>query len=281
MSTRSCVVARDAATATVWVSRSFGLVACVVLVASLAACGDDDEGTTSEVTTSRVATTTSAPPTSGTASTVAESTTTAATTTTEMTTTTTASAGLEQPAIWPAAGVVFDTPEAAAEDFVVQVLGVPPTLGEFQQGDSRSGEIEVLSPGEGDAGRAVARGLLLLRQLGPDDGWFVLAAVNDNASIAVPGSGEPVVAGSVTVDGSARGFEANVVVTAFVAGDAGTELDQQITMGGAFETPEPFSVTLDLSGASPGQIVVLLVRGGTGLETDPGEFGAIPVIVAG
>jgi len=198
----------------------------------------------------------------------------------EVSTTTMAPAELEQPAIWPAAGVVFDTPEAAAEDFVRQVLGVPPVLGEFQQGDARSGEIEVFSPGEGDASRAVFRGLLLLRQLGPEDGWFVIAAVNDNASISAPGSGEHIVAGPVTVEGVARGFEANVVVTAFVPGDAGEELDHQITMGGAFETPEPFNVTLDLSQAAPGEIVGLLVRGGAGLETDPGEFSAIPVVVA-
>jgi hypothetical protein len=271
--------------ATVRVSRSLRVAACVVLVASLAACGDDDdEGTTSELSTSAVVETTAAPPTSGAASTVVATTTTASeaqtTTTAGVTTTTTSPTGLEQPAIWPAADIVFVTPEAAAEDFVAQVLGVPPTLGEFQQGDSRSGEIEVFSPGEGDAGRAVVRGLLLLRQLGPENGWFVLAAVNDNASIIEPGSGERVVAGPVTVEGVARGFEASVVVTAFVAGAAGQELDQQITMGGAFETPEPFSVTVDLSQASPGEIVVLLVRGGAGLETDPGEFGAIPVVVA-
>jgi hypothetical protein len=48
-----------------------------------------------------------------------------------------------QPAIWPAADVVFDTPEAAAADFVSTVLRVPPTLGEFQQGDPDSGEIGV------------------------------------------------------------------------------------------------------------------------------------------
>ena len=138
----------------------------------------------------------------------------------------------------------------------------------------------MFSPGEGDAGRAVVRGLLLLRQLGPEAGWFVLAAVNDNASIAVPESGEQVAAGPVMVEGVARGFEANVVVTALVAGTAGQELDQQITMGGASETPEPFSVTLDLSRASPGDTVMILVRGGAGLETDPGDFGAIPVVVA-
>jgi hypothetical protein len=227
------------------------LAALLAVVALLSACGDDDD--------------------------------TAATTTTNVadTTTTSALAGLEQPAIWPADDKVFRTPEEAAEDFVTEVLGVPPVLGEFQQGDARSGEIEVLSPGEGAAATPVARGRLLLRRLGPDDGWFILAAVNDNASITAPESMAEVEAGPLTVEGRARGFEANVVVRAFVAGDADAQLDQEITQGGAFETPEPFTVTLDLSSASAGDVVTLLVRGGTGLETDPGEFGAIPVVIAG
>ena len=69
-----------------------------------------------------------------------------------------------QPAIWPAGDSVFATPEAAAGDFVQVVLGVPPLLGDFQAGDSRSGEIEVFSPGEGSP---VSRSVLFLRQLGP------------------------------------------------------------------------------------------------------------------
>ena len=69
--------------------------------------------------------------------------------------------------------------------------------------------------------------------------------------------------------------------SAFVAGDPDARLDQVITMGGALEIPEPFSVALDLSDASPGEVVTVLVRGGTGLETDPGDFGAIPVVIAG
>lgn len=226
------------------------LAALVAAVALLGACGDDTTGTST--TTTRAATTT-----------------------------TSRVSGLEQPAIWPAADVVFATPEEAAADFVTEVLGVPPELGEFEPGDARSGEIEVLSLGEGEAGTPVVRGLLLLRRLGPDDGWFILAAVNDNASITAPESGAEVAAGQLTVEGTARGFEANVVVTAFVAGDAEAQLDQEITQGGAFETPEPFIVSLDLSGASPGAVVTLLVRGGTGLETDPGDFGAIPVVIAG
>jgi len=226
-------------------------VAVVALFA--AGCGSDDDTSTDTTTTS-------------------------STTTPADTTTTTEPVGLEQPAIWPAAGVVFDTPEAAAEDFVTEVLGVPPALGEFQAGDSRSGEIELLSPGEG-SGTPVARGVILLRQLGPDDGWFVIGVANDNASITVPAAGATVAAGPLLVEGVARGFEANVIVRAFVAGDASSDLDLQITMGGAMETPEPISVTLDLSGASSGDVVTIVVRGGVGLETDPGEVGAIPVVI--
>jgi hypothetical protein len=290
MSTRSCVVAGEPASVSRSpnnLARSFRVAACVAFVSSLAAsCGDDD-GAPSEssapavvVTTTAVPTTIAAPTTAALPTTMPEVTT-VLPTTAVLPTTTVAPVGLEQPAIWPAADVVFETPEAAAEDFVTTVLGVPPRLGEFQQGDTRSGEIEVFSFGEGDLGPPVARGLLLLRQLGPDDGWFVLAAANQNASITVPLAGERVVAGQIAVEGVARGFEANVVVTAFVAGHVTDQFDQQITMGGADETPEPFSVSVDLTRASPGEVVVLLVAGGSGLETDPGDFGAIPVVVAG
>ena len=55
---------------------------------------------------------------------------------------------LDQPALWPASDTVFDTPEEAAESFVSTVLGVDPVLGEFASGDSRSGEIQVFSPGD-------------------------------------------------------------------------------------------------------------------------------------
>ena len=123
------------------------------------------------------------------------------------------------------------------------------------------------------------RSVLLLRQLGPSDGWFVLAAVSDHATITLPASASVVPAGPLTIEGMARGFEATVVVSAFVAGRADVEFGRQVTMAGNFDVDLPYSVVLDLTSASPGDTVVLLVRGGTGLETDPGEFGAIPVVV--
>lgn len=228
------------------------LLAAILLVALLSACGDDDDSGTG-----------------------------ATTTTTAQTTTTSEAPATEQPAIWPAADVVFATPEEAAADFVTQVLRVPADLGEFEQGDSRSGEIEVRSPGEGGPATPIVRSVLALRQLGSEDGWFILAALNDNASIGAPGSMAEIAAGPLTIEGKARGFEGNVVVTAFLAGDADAEFDQATTQAGSAETPEPFTVELDLSDAAAGDVVTLLVRGGVGLETDPGDFGAIPVVIAG
>ena len=77
----------------------------------------------------------------------------------------------------------------------------------------------------------------------------------------------------------AHGFEASVVVSAFVAGRPDTEFGNQVTMAGNFGVALPYSVSFDLSGASAGDLMVLLVRGGAGLETDPGDFGAIAVVI--
>lgn len=248
--------------------RTHGWLTALVVAAALSTavlvtgCGGDETGS-DDSTLTTVATTTSLP----------------TSTSSEETTPTSTVVGLEQPAIWPAADIVFDTPVDAAEDFVTEVLRVPARLGEFQQGDGRSGEIEVLAPGETDIGSPVARSLLLLRQLGPDNGWFVLAAVNDRASIISPEASAQIAPGPVTVEGVGRGFEALVVVEAFRPGDP-VALDQIITQGGSMESAEPFTVQVDLSAAVPGEIIMLLVRGGVGLETDPGDFGALPVVIA-
>ena len=156
---------------------------------------------------------------------------------------------------------------------------MPPELGEFLAGDSRSGEIEVFSPGEGGPGSRVLRSLLLLRQLGPDDGWFVTAAISDGVTITAPEQGTTVAAGEIDVSGLGRGYEATIIVKAFTAGDP-TPLDEPaIAAGGALETPEPYTTMIDLSGVAVGTTVMILVRGDTGLETDPGEFSAIAITV--
>ncbi|MFN8024387.1 MAG: Gmad2 immunoglobulin-like domain-containing protein [Acidimicrobiales bacterium] len=254
----------------------------------LTACGDDDESSTTSapVTSAESTTTATVPATTAPATTVAP--TTLAPTTLPATTVTTVAPTTEpattvpvevQPAMWPAADVVLGTPEEAAWGFVDAILGVPPVLSEFRGGDSRSGEIDVMSAAE--AGSNNVRSTLLLRQLGPDDGWFVIAAVHPMVSIDRPEPGAEITPGPLSVSGSARGYEATIIVKAFVAGTDQLVVEPVIGMGGSMETPEPYATTLDLTAAVPGTTLVLLARGDTGLETDPGEFSAIPLVVAG
>lgn len=243
---------------------------CGVIVA-LPGCSDDSPST-APTTASPTTSTVPAPSTTTTSTTTSTTTTTSSTTTSSSTTAPEA----RQPAIWPAPTVVFDTPDAAAADFVEAVLGVPAVLGPFEAGDARSGEMIVFSPGEGTT--PVERSRLLLRRLGPDDGWFVIGAVHETTTVDSPEAGSTVVAGLVTVSGVGHGFEASVMVSAYVAGVA-TPLDAEHTMAGSMESPGPYEVTLDLSGATTGDMVMVLVRGGTGLETDPGEFAAIALVI--
>lgn len=252
----------------------------VLLLALLAGCGSD-EASKSSTTTAEI--TTTAEPGVTTSSSTQDTSTTSTTVAPE--TTTTLAVTLEQLAIWPAADVVFSNPTDAAADFVAKVLNVSPELGEFKQGDSRSGEIDVLSLGEG-SGPALVRSTLILRQLGPDDGWFVLAAVNENITIDSPEAMAMVAFGPTEVLGKGRGFEGTLVVEAFLAGDASSPLSGNIVQGGSGADPEPYSAIVVLQGPESegllksGDVVLLLVRGGVGLETDPGEFTAIGVTIA-
>lgn len=191
---------------------------------------------------------------------------------------TTTVSGEAQSAMWPAADIVFATPQAAAKDFVAKVLDVAPSLGDFQQGDSRSGEINVFSPGEGGSD-PIQRATLVLRQLGPKNGWFVISAESKGVSITNLSTGDEVVPSKITVQGQGRGFEGTLVATAYVAGDDG-ELSKAVTQGGSMAETAAYKVSLDLSAAKPNTTVFVLVRGGTGLETDPGEFAAIPLTVS-
>lgn len=255
--------------------RFFTMTGLLALFALVGACGST---TSSDTTTSNSSASTAA---STTASTPADTTiaTTTVPTSPPTTVDTTTTAPIEvQPAIWPAADVVFTTPEAAATDFLAHVFGEGPVLGEFMAGDSRSGEFEVFATADGVI-VGEARSVLFMRQLGASDGWFVLAAGSETAGITTPESMATVSAGPLTVAGDASGYEATINISAFVAGDA-TRLDAQIAMAGNFGEVLPYSVILDIEGAATGDVVVVLVIGTTGLETDPGTFSAIPVVIS-
>jgi hypothetical protein len=182
---------------------------------------------------------------------------------------------LEQPAVWPAADVVFDTPEEAAADFMGDYLDERPggVLSEFRPGDSRSGEIDVEYIDE-VTGEDGVLSTLLMRQLGPNDGWFVLAAVNERVTITSPESGSTIAPGPVTVEGIGQGHESTIHVSAYPAGDH-NQLDVTFTSGGLYE-PAPYSATLDLSAAPPG-FVAIQVSGDSGRTNDMGPTAVIPV----
>lgn len=249
----------------------------VVLIASLALFGACSSDESSNVTTVGSTAVTTSPP-GTTAPTTSVPTTVVLTTVTPATTTPTTVPAEMQLAVWPAAGVVVTTPEAAATDFLAAVFGDGPVIGDFIAGDSRSGEFEVFATVEG-APIGAPRSVLVMRQLGPDDGWFVVAAGSEVATITTPQSMTTVPAAILDVEGVGTGFEATIVVSAFVAGQPDSELDRQVVMAGNLGEALPYLVTLDLSAATPGDVVVVLIRGGTGLETDPGDFGAIPVVI--
>jgi hypothetical protein len=216
----------------------------LAVLALLGACSDDDGAAT--------ATTTTAASTDS-----SSSTTTAAQPTT---------ASTEQPS-------TDNDPHDAAEAFMVAHFpGSNATLGEFQQGDSQSGEVPVFRPGEG-GGTANLASTLLLRQA--DGVWVVIGAVNPNVTIEDPENGGEVPAGPVTISGVGRGFEALLVARAY---DADGQMIAEATgQGGAQADPLPYEITLDLSAAESGAEVVITVNGGVGLESDPGEFSAIRV----
>jgi hypothetical protein len=255
-----------------------GVLATGVLAA---ACGDDGTSDTSPADTTGASTPDSVPDTPPAPDTVEPTVATTTPGTSAATPPATTAAPSPQLAIWPATDVVFTSPEQAAVDFVTEVFGFPGVIGPFNAGDSRSGEIEVFASEDGTTPVGPARSTLLLRQLPPADGWFVLAAVSDGASIEAPASGATVPAGPVTVEGLGTGFEATISVECFVVGRPDPSLDEEVTMAGNFGELLPYSVVLDVGAASPGDVVVLLVRGGAGLETDPGDFAALPVLIAG
>ena len=129
--------------------------------------------------------------------------------TTSAAVTTTTSAETQPPtAMWPFARTPlrFSDPVTAASSFAVSYLGFSaPVVGEFQQGDSRSGEVPVRSSATG------AITTVLVRQLTSDDSWWVLGAATANIQITTP-SLLTNLHSPATLRGVSTAFEAQVNV---------------------------------------------------------------------
>jgi hypothetical protein len=239
--------------------RAVALAAVALLGAGLlAACGDDD-GDVAETGTSPTTATTEAPSSTSSSS--------AVTTESTLPTSTTGDDLAADPVAVAEAWLATFFPDAT------------PTVGEFQQGDARSGEVPVFRPGEGGGGTQNLAATLLLRQ-DDQDVWQVIGAVNDFVTIDSPANGAGVAAGPLTVSGKGRGFEASLLARA-LATEGGTPIDQANGNGGSGAEPLPYSIDLDLSSVAAGTEIVVVVNGGVGLEGDTGEFAAVDLTVTG
>jgi hypothetical protein len=105
----------------------------------------------------------------------------------------------------------FDDPVAAATAFATDLVGYSdPVVGEFEAGDSRSGEVQVRATADG------APTVVLLRQL-EDDTWFVIGSTTDSIQLATP---EPrsTISSPQELIGMAYAFEGTVNVRLYVDG---------------------------------------------------------------
>lgn len=179
-----------------WILGSVAAVVVVLLVALgvvLARDDDDDTDVAADTTTS---------------STTAETSTTVA----ESTTTSTAAQPFE-PEVDPFAVAYpsprtsqrFESPDAAARAYATEVLGFTElVLGEFLQGDSRSGEFAITDR-EGNPTTT-----LFVRQM-EDDTWYVLGSEATDVTVEKPEAGDAIASPFETA-GLALAFEGTVDV---------------------------------------------------------------------
>jgi Immunoglobulin-like domain of bacterial spore germination len=168
--------------------------AVVALVLAAVVLTDDDEDPVSSdgTTTTTEATTTTTDPT---------------------TTTTTTFEGVDHDVpVYPdpTTSQRFSDPDSAARAFATFAGFTDPVIGSFQQGDSRSGEIEIRSFDGG------APSVVLLRQLG-DDAWYVIGVSTDSIRLTTPEPGATLTSPQ-ELSGQAYAYEGNVLVQLYADG---------------------------------------------------------------
>jgi hypothetical protein len=143
-------------------------------------------------------------------------------------------------AAWPQVGNAtrYDDPVAVARGFAVDFLGFDnPVVGQFQAGDSRSGEVELRPRATGPVTT------VLVRQLGSDGTWWVLGAATDNIRVSQP-SALDTISSPVRLAGTSTAFEATVGVLIYADGQT-VPLARSFVMGGANGEFGPFDSTIE------------------------------------
>ena len=142
-------------------------------------------------------------------------------------------------AVFPWAVDRYDDPVDAARAFAVDFVGfADPAVGEFLQGDARSGEVEVRPTADGPVTT------VFVRQLGPDGTWWVIGSATANIATDSPRVGDAI-SSPVTVSGSALAFEGTVNVE--IRQDGTTQpLGTGVVTGGG-DILRPFSGVIEFS----------------------------------
>lgn len=173
-------------------------VAIVILAAAIALVvavvgGDDDADTTTTTTSTTTPSTTSTLP--------------------EVTTTTVLAADLDL-SVYPdlSTGSRFDDPVALVRSFATSVLGFDTgvVVGELQQGDARSGEVEIHPPSSPGITTVAVRQI-------SDDTWVVVAATTGTIELDTPIGGTRISSPQPLL-GRATAFEGHVDVMLYVDG---------------------------------------------------------------
>ncbi len=193
-----------------------------------------DQTTTSDSDSTTAATTSTTAPSTTTSTTAGTTTTEAATTTTAAATTTTADdPSFYTSAMWPwfESSLRYTDPVDAARGFAEDYVGfTAPIVGEFMQGDSRSGEVEVKPTEDGPVTT------ILVRQLGPASHWWVLGAVTEHTLITAPDALEAI-DNPLQVAGEALAFEGVVEVELRADGSTTPLVAGTVTGGGGEMRP--------------------------------------------
>ena len=155
-------------------------------------------------------------------------------------------------ATWPtsSSSIRYATPTAAALGFAKSVLHMTsPVARAFQQGDTRSGEVPIVTTANGPVTT------VLVRQLTSDNSWWVLGSACAAVNIATPHALDTV-SSPLSLSGESTAFEA-VINYALYQDDVTTALASGTTMGGSNGVMGPFSTTLTF--AAPTQRYGVLV----------------------
>jgi hypothetical protein len=211
------------------------IVALVGVIAVVLLTRDDSTSTTAGTSTT---TTTTAPETT--------TTTEATTTTTETTTTLPDTPPDTSTAVWPyvSSPTRYTDPVDAARGFAVDFVGfVDPVVGEFQAGDTRSGEVEIRPNATGPVTT------VMVRQLSGSDTWWVLGSATGNIVVDTPDA-SATISSPVSVHGTSTAFEATVSVEVREDGNRNA-IGQGTVMGGSMGEMGPFDGSIPFSATAP------------------------------